>query len=187
MSIARSDLVAVLLLALATPGASLRLGSGVVGPASARRWSSSQRVQLPVLRSIAPTAAPMGASLCRAAPASSRCSADISMRMGGGFNPSSLIGPAILVTLIASGAFWNILAFANGVFLLIVLVPLVATPLIKLYLSSNVLDGACPDCGAPQQVLEDTFTITTPHHYTDDSGHGRAASADSHPAQTTPQ
>jgi ribosomal protein S27E len=73
---------------------------------------------------------------------------------GGGFDPSSLIGPAVLILLLGSGAFWTIIQFINGVFLLVLLVPLVAVPLVNWYLSSNIIDGACPDCGAPQQVIK---------------------------------
>jgi hypothetical protein len=73
---------------------------------------------------------------------------------GGGFDPSSLIGPAILALLIGSGAFWSILQFVNGIFLLILLVPLVAGPLFNWFLASNLLEGACPDCGTPQQVIK---------------------------------
>jgi len=73
---------------------------------------------------------------------------------GGGFDPSSLIGPVILVLLIGSGAFWGIIQFVNGIFLLVLLVPLVAGPLFNLFISSNLIEGACPDCGAPQQVIK---------------------------------
>ena len=72
------------------------------------------------------------------------------------FDPSTLIGPAILAALIASGALWNILSFINGVFLLIFLLPLVGGPIFNWYLKNNLLEGTCPDCGFPQQILKGT-------------------------------
>ena len=73
---------------------------------------------------------------------------------GGDFDPTSLVGPVVLVALVGSGAFWSIFQFFNGLFLLLFLAPIVAGPLLNLYLSSNLIDGACPDCGAPQQLLK---------------------------------
>ena len=69
---------------------------------------------------------------------------------GGGFDPSSLIGPVILVSLIASGALGWIF---NGI-LFLSLIPLIAGPLVSWYFQQNLLEGACPECGAPVQVLK---------------------------------
>ncbi|EOD04881.1 hypothetical protein EMIHUDRAFT_220681 [Emiliania huxleyi CCMP1516] len=41
----------------------------------------------------------------------------------------------------------------NGL-LFLSLVPLVVGPLISWYISSNLIEGACPECGAPVQVLK---------------------------------
>ena len=73
---------------------------------------------------------------------------------GGGFNPSSLVFPAVVLFLIGSGAFWNVIQFINGFFLFLILVPLIGGQLINLYLSSNLIEGACPECGFPQQVIK---------------------------------
>ena len=69
---------------------------------------------------------------------------------GGGFDPSSLIGPVVLVSLIASGALGWIF---NGI-LFLSLVPLVAGPLVSWYIQNNLLEGSCPECGVPVQVLK---------------------------------
>jgi len=69
---------------------------------------------------------------------------------GGGGGLSSLVGPIIFVSLVASGALgW----LFNGL-LFLSLVPLVVGPLISWYISSNLIGGACPECGAPVQVLK---------------------------------
>ena len=69
---------------------------------------------------------------------------------GPGFNPSDLIGPIILVSLFASGALgW----LFNGI-LFLTLLPLVLGPLISWYIQSNLVEGSCPECGSPAQVLK---------------------------------
>jgi hypothetical protein len=73
---------------------------------------------------------------------------------GGQFDPKSLVGPAVLIFLIASGALGWIFNFLNGFFLLLFVVPLVATPIANWWLSNNLLDGTCPTCGAPNQVIK---------------------------------
>ena len=69
---------------------------------------------------------------------------------GGGFNPRSLIGPVVFASLIASGALGWIF---NGI-LFLTLIPLVAGPLFSWYVQSNLLEGACPECGSPVQLLK---------------------------------
>lgn len=81
---------------------------------------------------------------------------DFRLPRGGppGFDPSSLVAPLVLAALVASGAIWSILSFVNGLFLVLFLVPLVGGPLLNFYLKNNLLEGTCPDCGYPQQVLK---------------------------------
>jgi len=68
---------------------------------------------------------------------------------GGGFDPRSLITPLVLGALIASGALgW----LFNGL-LFLALVPLIVGPLVSWYISSNLLEGNCPECGSAVQVL----------------------------------
>ena len=68
----------------------------------------------------------------------------------GGFDPRELVGPIIFISLIASGALgW----LFNGL-LFLSLIPLVAGPLFSWYLQNNLLEGNCPECGAPVQVLK---------------------------------
>lgn len=68
---------------------------------------------------------------------------------GPGFNPQSLVGPILFASLIASGALGWIF---NGL-LFLSLVPLVAGPLVSWYIQSNLVEGLCPECGSPTQVL----------------------------------
>ena len=69
---------------------------------------------------------------------------------GGNFDPRSLVGPVIFASLIASGALgW----LFNGLLFLSVL-PLVVGPLFSWYLENNLMEGNCPECGAPVQVLK---------------------------------
>lgn len=69
---------------------------------------------------------------------------------GGGFDPRSLVGPVVLVSLFASGAIGWIF---NGI-LFLAFIPLIAGPLVSWYLENNLLEGACPECGVPIQVLK---------------------------------
>ena len=69
---------------------------------------------------------------------------------GGGFDPRSLVGPVVFASLIASGALGWIF---NGI-LFLTLLPLVAGPVVQWYLSNNLLEGTCPECAAPVQVLK---------------------------------
>ena len=39
------------------------------------------------------------------------------------------------------------------IFLVIFLVPLIGGPIFQWYINQNLLEGTCPDCGAPIQVL----------------------------------
>ena len=67
---------------------------------------------------------------------------------GGGFDPRDLIGPVVFASLIASGALGWIF---NGI-LFLSLLPLVAGPIFSWYIQNNLLEGSCPECGAPVQV-----------------------------------
>jgi hypothetical protein len=83
-------------------------------------------------------------------------SADAEMRLGGGgfggdFDPRELIPPLVFGALLASGILgW----LFQGLFIFLFVVPLVAAPLINWWVSSNLLEGTCPDCGAPIQTLK---------------------------------
>ena len=69
---------------------------------------------------------------------------------GGGFNPRDLVGPVIFASLIASGALgW----LFNGI-LFLTLLPLIAGPIFSWYVQANLVEGACPECGSPVQVLK---------------------------------
>lgn len=69
---------------------------------------------------------------------------------GGGFNPRELVGPIIFASLIASGALgW----LFNGL-LFLSLVPLVVGPIFSWYIQNNLMEGTCPECGSPAQVLK---------------------------------
>ena len=67
-----------------------------------------------------------------------------------GFNPRDLIGPVVLFSLFASGALGWIF---NGIIFL-TLLPLVLGPIFSWYVQSNLLEGTCPECGAPAQVFK---------------------------------
>ena len=69
---------------------------------------------------------------------------------GPGFDPRSLIGPVIFLSLLASGALGWIF---NGLLFLSVL-PLFVGPLFSWYIESNLMTGACPECGSEVQVLK---------------------------------
>jgi hypothetical protein len=69
---------------------------------------------------------------------------------GPGFNAGSLIQPIILVSLLASGALGWIF---NGV-LFILAIPLVVGPIVSWYIQSNLVEGTCPECSSPAQVLK---------------------------------
>ncbi len=85
-----------------------------------------------------------------------RVAMDFRLPRGGppGFDPSSLVALLVLAALVASGAIWSIVSFVNGLFLVLFLVPLVGGPLLNFYLNNNLLEGTCPDCGYPQQLLK---------------------------------
>jgi hypothetical protein len=69
---------------------------------------------------------------------------------GGGFRPGDLVLPVIFVSLVASGALGWIF---NGL-LFLSLIPLIGGPLFSWYISNNLLEGSCPECGVPVQVLK---------------------------------
>ena len=72
----------------------------------------------------------------------------------GGFDVRSLLGPAVFAALFFSGGLEFLFKLFNGLFLLVFVLPLVATPIFNWYLSNNLLEGTCPNCAAPQQVLK---------------------------------
>jgi hypothetical protein len=69
---------------------------------------------------------------------------------GGNFDARELIGPIIFFSLLSSGALgW----LFNG-FLIISALPLILGPLVSWYLQANMIEGACPECGAPVTTLK---------------------------------
>ena len=66
-----------------------------------------------------------------------------------------LVGPVIFFLLLSSGALGLLFQAANVIFLVIFLVPLIGGPIFQWYINQNLLEGTCPDCGAPIQVLKD--------------------------------
>lgn len=72
----------------------------------------------------------------------------------GGFQLESLIGPALLGALFFSGALGWLFNLVVGLQLLLLAIPVVAVPLFQWWLSSNLLEGACPTCGLPNQLLK---------------------------------
>ena len=69
---------------------------------------------------------------------------------GGGFDPRSLVGPVVFASLLASGALgW----LFNGI-LFLTLLPLIAGPIFSWYIQANLVEGSCPECGSPVQVLK---------------------------------
>jgi len=63
----------------------------------------------------------------------------------------SLVPPLVISVLFASGAAWWLF---NGLFLVLFVVPLVVVPIFQWYLSNNLVEGTCPQCGAPVQGLK---------------------------------
>ena len=66
-----------------------------------------------------------------------------------------LVGPLVFFLLLSSGALGLLFQAANVIFLVIFLVPLIGGPIFQWYINQNLLEGTCPDCGAPIQVLKD--------------------------------
>ena len=66
-----------------------------------------------------------------------------------------LVGPLVFFLLLSSGALGVLFNVANVIFLVIFLVPLIGGPIFQWYINQNLLEGTCPDCGAPIQVLKD--------------------------------
>ena len=98
-----------------------------------------------------PVAAPVGLQQSRARPAV--VLPQIHMRLsggGGGFDFRGLVGPIVFGSLLASGALGWIF---NGLLFLSFL-PLVLGPLYSWYVENNLLEGTCPECGSPVQVLK---------------------------------
>jgi len=77
-------------------------------------------------------------------------------RRGPGFDPRSLVGPTVLILLVASGALsW----LFQGFFILFFVVPLVAAPALSWYINSNLIEGSCPECSAPVQGFKGQRTV----------------------------
>ena len=76
---------------------------------------------------------------------------------GPGFNLGSLVQPIILLSLIASGALGWIF---NGI-LFLAAVPLVVGPIVSWYIQSNLVEGSCPECASPAQVLKGQQGVCT--------------------------
>jgi len=75
-------------------------------------------------------------------------------RGGPGFDPSSLVGPAVFAFLVFSGTLGWVFNLFGGFFLLIFLLPIVVTPVFNWWLSNNLLEGTCPNCSSPVQVIK---------------------------------
>lgn len=91
--------------------------------------------------------------------ASVRRSDAVRMQQGGrggsgGFDPQSLVGPAVLIALIGTGTLGWLFNLLNGFFLLLFIVPLVAGPAVSWFIEANAVEGACPECGAPMKLLK---------------------------------
>lgn len=69
---------------------------------------------------------------------------------GGGFDPRDLLGPVIFAALLFSG----VLGWLFNGLLFLTLLPLIAVPLFQWYVSANLVEGTCPECAAPAQVLK---------------------------------
>ena len=75
-------------------------------------------------------------------------------RGGPNFDPRDLIGPAVFAFLLGTGTLGFIFNLFSGFFLFILVVPVVAAPIFNWWLSNNLLEGTCPTCAAPMQVLK---------------------------------
>jgi len=73
----------------------------------------------------------------------------------GGFDVGSLAAPLFIGFLFASGAAWFLF---QSFFVLFFIVPLVVAPVFQWYLQNNLLEGTCPQCGAPAQGLKGQST-----------------------------
>lgn len=62
-------------------------------------------------------------------------------RGGPGFDPRSLIFPAVLLVLLATGTLGFVFNLLNGFFLFLFVAPLIAGPLFNWWLSNNLLEG----------------------------------------------
>merc|ERR1719171_349659 len=94
--------------------------------------------------------------LCRSAPAARM--PPVHMQQfnlpRGGFDPNSLIGPAIFAGLFFSGALGWIFNFVIGIQLLLFLLPVVGVPLFQWYVKQNLLEGRCPTCSVDVQTFK---------------------------------
>jgi len=75
-------------------------------------------------------------------------------RGGPSFDPGSLVGPAIFAALLFSGTLGTLFNILNGFLLLLFVVPLVAGPIFNWWISNNLLEGTCPNCSSPMQVIK---------------------------------
>jgi len=118
-------------------------GTGCARSPSTSGTQNHQRVQ-----------ATCGAPLTSASPPRSGRHGAPVMRGNGGFDLGQLVPAVLLIALFASGAWVWVFAAINGLVLFTLAIALLAPPALEWWLSRNLVEGTCPDCGTPQQVLK---------------------------------
>lgn len=74
---------------------------------------------------------------------------------GPGFDWASLLPPLFLGYLFASGAAWWLFSgLFNFFFLFAVVLPAVVVPIAQWWLSNNLVEGICAECGSPVQGIK---------------------------------
>jgi len=74
---------------------------------------------------------------------------------GPGFDWASLLPPIFLGYLFASGAAWWLFSgLFNFFFLFAVVLPAVVVPIAQWWLSNNLVEGICAECGSPVQGIK---------------------------------
>mmetsp|Transcript_5122 Transcript_5122/g.11359 ORF Transcript_5122/g.11359 Transcript_5122/m.11359 type:complete len:215 (+) Transcript_5122:291-935(+) len=117
-----------------------------------------RRARAPQLCARATAPAPVLRGTGRPAQPVSR--AELSMQMnqlprgGPGFDLKGLVWPAVFVFLLTTGTLGFVFNFLNGIFLFLFVAPLIATPIFNWWLSHNLLEGTCPNCASPVQVIK---------------------------------
>ena len=74
--------------------------------------------------------------------------------IGGGIDPRGLVGPAVFALLLFTGGLGWVFNLLNGIFLIVFVLPLLVGPIINWYVRQNLLEGTCPECGAPVQLFK---------------------------------